>query len=193
MFRPSSARLCAASPFPRCACPPPISPRRTRVLRLRCLAEPPLRNLFSSKSYTRAGLQGIVNCSCSANLHKSILNQLSGLRRVRARRLAAWKRTGYAQVPDATQRDPTPTPMPTSRPRPRTVSTYQRLHTGCLERHALRSVDMRERETVPTHRVRVRVRVCTLTEQSTTPRLYRVDAATRRAKKFRGVTTACIA
>lgn len=105
MFRPSSARLCAASPFPRCACRPLRSPRR--VLRLRCLAEPPLRNLFSSKSYTRAGLQGIVNCSCSANLHKSILNQLSGLRRVRARRLAAWKRTGYAQVPDATQRDAT--------------------------------------------------------------------------------------
>lgn len=171
MFRPSSARLCAASPFPRCACRPLRSPRRTRVLRLRCLAEPPLRNLFSSKSYTRAGLQGIVNCSCSANLHKSILNQLSGLRRVRARRLAAWKRTGYAQVPDATQRDATRRRLRLrrrARGRGRRHVRFNGYTQGVSKRHALQSVDMRERETVdvPTHRVRARV--CTLTEQSTT-------------------------
>lgn len=86
--------------------PPPRPSPPSRVLGLGALPNHP-RSLPSSKSYTRAGLQGIVNCSCSANLHKSILNQLSGLRRVRAGRLAGWKRTGYAQVPDEMRRDAT--------------------------------------------------------------------------------------
>lgn len=86
--------------------PSPLDLLYHRVLGLGALPNHP-RNLPSPKSYTRAGLQGIVNCSCSANLHKSILNQLSGLRRVRAGRLAGWKRTGYAQVLNEMRRDAT--------------------------------------------------------------------------------------
>lgn len=137
MFRPSSARLCAATPFPLvCTLPyvfvslpfpySPIplslsiyisvfltrslttlnSPREARALApyltepspssitpvlpstlvplqryshpfLTILAYRLSRPSTPTKSYTRAGLQGIVNCSCSANLHKSILNQPS--------------------------------------------------------------------------------------------------------------------
>lgn len=100
-----------SQPFPLVCLPPspalpPFDLLHRRVLGLGALPNHP-RSLPSSKSYTRAGLQGIVNCSCSANLHKSILNQLSGLRRVRAGRLAGWKRTGYAQVPDEMRRDAT--------------------------------------------------------------------------------------
>lgn len=94
--------------------------RTPRILGLRCLAEHHPPTLFSSKSYTRAGLQGIVNCSCSANLHKSILNQLSGL---------AKSAPGVSQPGNApgvctrcpTQRDPDVAPM-----------TF--IYTGCLER-----------------------------------------------------------
>jgi len=97
-----------SQPFPLVCSPPPLpfDLLYHQVLGLGALLNHP-RNLPSPKSYTRAGLQGIVNCSCSANLHKSILNQLSGLRRVRAGCLAGWKRTGYAQVLDETRRDAT--------------------------------------------------------------------------------------
>jgi len=120
---------------------PPFDLLYRRDLGLGALPNHP-RSLPSSKSYTRAGLQGIVNCSCSANLHKSILNQLSGLRRVRAGRLAGWKRTGYAQVPDetrrdamrrnATQRDAT---RCDAKRRHVLFVPYDDLYTGCLERY----------------------------------------------------------
>ena len=78
-FLPSFPVLCATLPSNGYT-----SPRSAR----RAQTHPHLsRPSTPSKSYTRAGLQGIVNCSCSANLHKSILNQPSSPRRVR--RLAA--------------------------------------------------------------------------------------------------------
>lgn len=88
------------------------SPRPPATHRLR------LRPSTPSKSYTRAGLQGIVNCSCSANLHKSILNQPSSPRRVR--RLPSTRRTAdMHRCPRARARlRPTPVPSCSRAPPP---------------------------------------------------------------------------
>lgn len=137
-----------SQPFPL-VCLAPLRPSPPPVLGLGALPNHP-RSLPSSKSYTRAGLQGIVNCSCSANLHKSILNQLSGLRRVRAGRLAGWKCTGYAQVPDETRRDATrrdATRRDATRcdamPSDATYRSYRT--TTCTQGVLNRGVDMRAR------------------------------------------------
>lgn len=80
---PSRTPVCHPLRFP----PPSPSPRVSNLLQ-----PSPVEKLYS-----RASLQGIVNCSCSANLHKSILNQLSGLRKsVCARGAASLSQVGNA-------------------------------------------------------------------------------------------------
>lgn len=94
--------------------PPPPRPNRLYPSSTHRLSRPST----PSKSYTRAGLQGIVNCSCSANLHKSILNQPSSPRRVR--RLAAADPT--------TRRMCTGAPAPIVTPATRCVPLHE--HAG---------------------------------------------------------------
>jgi hypothetical protein len=110
------------------------------------------RNLLLSKSYTRAGLQGIVNCSCSANLHKSILNQLSGPRerRVRARGVSQPANApAYAQVRGAARR--------VSAPRRRAPAR----RCGVDYIHGVSRGEPRAcGKNVPTHRVRARAHAC---------------------------------
>lgn len=173
-----------SQPFPL-VCLAPLRPSPPPVLGLGALPNHP-RSLPSSKSYTRAGLQGIVNCSCSANLHKSILNQLSGLRRVRAGRLAGWKCTGYAQVPDETRRDETRRNAMRRDAERRHVPfvPYDDLYTGCLEPRRRYACAI-----VPTH-CDLRVSVCTRSNRVTPDGVSNRRDAAARAKKFRGVTTA---
>lgn len=86
------------SPCPLSLCSPPTPSFLPPRNRLPILTYRLSRPSTPSKSYTRAGLQGIVNCSCSANLHKSILNQPSSPRRVR-RQPAANRTTDLHRCP----------------------------------------------------------------------------------------------